>query len=97
LIDKQPSAHPIPLFDESSHVSGLITFPSPQTVTQFDGVLMSPPVQLHPSTFPVQSPRHLSALLVSPSSQVSPTFTFPFPHIRLHTLGVVGFPAVGHS
>jgi len=44
----------------SSHVSVFTQIPSLQIPEQIDGLLLSPPVQDQPSTFPVHEELHLS-------------------------------------
>lgn len=48
-----------------------------------------PPEQVQPITGPEQSPSHLSADDISPSSQISPTLFRPSPQIGVQTDGIV--------
>lgn len=64
------------------------TRPSPHSGTQFHGVVDDPPVQIHPVTGIEQSPSHLSAEEISPSSQNSPIIFLPSPQIGEHNDGI---------
>ena len=61
------------------------TLKSPQTGLQVDGLLVSPPIQLHPTTLLKQSALHLSVPLVSPSSQNSPAVTLESPQSEMQS------------
>ena len=73
----------------SSHCSPDVMKLSPQTSTQVEAVVESPPVQFHPFTFPVQSLFHLSISSVSPSSQNSFPTLSPSPQISVHVVNVI--------
>jgi len=82
-----PVAHPIPLFDPSSHFSVPATFPSPQVVTQTDGA----PVQVHPGSR-AHIAEHPSPPLLFLSSQGSEPINFPSPQYPVQMLDAAGPP-----
>ena len=55
LFPPQFNSHPISSSDPSSHASPVTMIPSPHYEIQTEGVLLLPPVQDQPVTFPEQS------------------------------------------
>ena len=89
----QPS--PLILFPSSHCSYCVVSTPSPQTVDQWSGEDMLPPVQSQPFSI-AQMLLQPSPPIVFPSSQFVPVLntTIPSPQISCQVSGVVGVPPV---